>query len=265
VTCRLDICGVSFSYGNGRVLKDVSLRVSGGEMVGLLGPNGSGKTTLLKLASGILRPTAGGVKLDGADVAGLRRRVVARSVAVVPQELHVPFAFTAAQIVMLGRTPFLKPFAEENNADVQTVREMMDTVGISALAQRRYDELSGGEKQKVVLAMALAQQPSLMLLDEPTMHLDITHQVGMLELVKKLNIGRGLTVIAAMHALNLAALYFDRLVLLQDGCVRADGCPADVLTEATISAVYHAPVRVEKHPVTGAPHVVIVPGDFSKQ
>jgi iron complex transport system ATP-binding protein len=265
VTARLDISGVSFSYYNGRVIRDVSLRVGGGEMVGLLGPNGSGKTTLLKLAAGVLKPVAGGVMLDGADLAALGRKAVARSVAVVPQELHVPFAFTAAQIVMLGRTPFLRPFSEEGAADVKLVRETMGTVGVAALAERRYDELSGGEKQKVVLAMALAQRPRLLLLDEPTMHLDIAHQVGMLELVRKLNREQGLTVVAAMHDLNLAALYFDRLVLLNNGAVRADGRPAEVLTQDIISEVYQAPVRVEHHPLTGAPHVVIVPADYSKK
>jgi iron complex transport system ATP-binding protein len=160
---------------------------------------------------------------------------------------------------MLGRTPFLRPLAEETEADRRLVNNALELVGIRELAQRRFDELSGGERQKVILAMALAQQPKLLLLDEPTVHLDITHQIEILELVKRLNVEEGLTVIAAMHDLNLAALYFDRLILLKEGRVWADGTPNQVLTEAKISEVFSASVMVEQHPLTGVPHIVIMP------
>ena len=255
----LQISQIYFSYLNGLVLHDINLSIRAGEIVGLLGPNGSGKTTLIKLVSGILKPVQGEVRLNGSSLSKLSRKSVARSLAVVPQQFHIPYAFTVGEVVMLGRIPFLKAFAEESKIDRQFVSDALELVGISELKKRRFDELSGGERQKVVLAMALAQQPRLLLLDEPTVHLDITHQVEILELVKKLNVEQGLTVIGAMHDLNLAALYFDRLVLLKKGNVWADGAPAQVLTEDIIRNVFSAPVRVESHPVTGAPHIVVMP------
>jgi len=242
----LQISQVDFSYFDGLVLHNIDLSVKGGEMVGLLGPNGSGKTTLLKLASGILKPTQGEIRLAGDRLSSL-------------QQFHIPFAFTTGEVVMLGRTPFLRALADESEADMRLVSNALEIVGISELAERRFNELSGGERQKVILAMALAQQPKLLLLDEPTVHLDIAHQMEILELVRELNTAQGLTVIAAMHDLNLAALYFDRLVLLKEGRVWADGTPNQVLTEAGIGEVFSASVRVEQHPLTGTPHIVIMP------
>jgi iron complex transport system ATP-binding protein len=255
----LQVQRVSFSYLDGLVLHNIDLSIKAGEMVGLLGPNGSGKTTLIKLASGVLKPSQGEIKLDGSNLSQLNRKSIARSVAVVPQQFNIPFAFTTTEVVLLGRTPFLRAFAEESEVDKQFVSNALELVGISELKARRFDELSGGERQKVILAMALAQQPKLLLLDEPTVHLDITHQVEILELVRRLNVERGLTVIAAMHDLNLASLYFDRLILLKEGRVSADGTPARVLTEDRIREVFSALVKVEPHPVTGVPHIVIMP------
>jgi iron complex transport system ATP-binding protein len=260
----LEISQVDFSYFDGLVLEDINLSVKAGDMVGLLGPNGSGKTTLIKLASGILKPKRGEIRLDGNRLTSLSRRFIASKVAVVPQQFHIPFAFTTSEVVMLGRTPFFRALADESQDDRQVVESSLELVGIDELAQRRFDELSGGERQKVILAMALAQQPKLLLLDEPIVHLDIAHQMEMLELVRELNMGQGLTVVAAMHDLNLAALYFDRLVLLKEGKVWADGTPEQVLTEAGISEVFAASVRVEVHPLTGAPHIVVVPRNKNK-
>ena len=259
----LEINQVSFSYLDGDVLHNISLSIKAGEMVGLLGPNGSGKTTLIKLVSGVLKPNQGEIGHDGLSLSRLKRKSIARQVAVVPQQFSIPFAFTAREVVMLGRTPFVRPFAEESDVDRQFVSGALGQVGIDEMAERRFDELSGGERQKVILAMALAQQPKMLLLDEPTVHLDITHQVEILELVRNLNRERGLTIIAAMHDLNLASLYFDRLILLKDGVVQADGTPTQVLTEDMIRDIFSASVRVEQHPVTGAPHIVIMPRDFT--
>ncbi|MBI4284825.1 MAG: ABC transporter ATP-binding protein [Chloroflexi bacterium] len=250
---------VCFSYFNGLVLDSIDLAIAAGQMVAILGPNGSGKTTLIKLACGILRPKPGEIRLDGTDLARLGRKCIARSVAVVPQQFHIPFAFTVAEVVMLGRAPFIKAFTEEREDDRQAVANALQLVGITRLQDRRFDELSGGERQKVIVAMALAQQPKLLLLDEPTVHLDITCQVEILELVRKLNTETGLTVIAAIHDLNLAALYFDRLVLLRGGKLLADGTPFQVLTETNINEAFAASVKVATHPVVDVPHVVITP------
>jgi len=250
---------VYFSYLDGLVLHDINLSVEAGDMVGLIGPNGSGKTTLIKLVSGILKPDQGEIRLGGSSLSQLNRKAIASSVAVVPQQFHIPFAFTTSEVVMLGRIPFIKAFAGEAAADRQAVATAIELVGISQLAQRRFDELSGGERQKVILAMALAQQPKLLLLDEPIVHLDICHQVETLELIRSLNVEQGLTVITAMHDLNLASLYFDRLILLKEGRVSAEGTPAQVLTEDRIREVFSASVTVEPHPATGVPHIIVMP------
>jgi len=262
----VQISQVYFSYFNGLVLHDINLLIRAGEMVSLIGPNGSGKTTLIKLVSGVLKPKQGEVRLDDSSLSQLSRKSIARSLAVVPQQFHIPFAFTVGEVVMLGRIPFLKAFAEESKLDRQLVSDILELVGINELKERRFDELSGGERQKVILAMALAQQPKLLLLDEPTVHLDITHQVEILELVKRLNRERRLTVIGAIHDLNLAALYFDRLIVLKTGKIWADGTPAEVLTEDVIREVFSASVRVVPDPMTRVPHIVIMPkGDNSSQ
>lgn len=255
----LQIKGVSFSYFNGLVLRDLTLTIRPGEIAGVLGPNGSGKSTLLRLAGGLLRCQRGEVRLNGSNLKDMSRKSIARHLAIVPQQFHISFAFTVEEIVTLGRIPFLRPFAEEVDSDWRLVNEAMELVGISHLRARRFNELSGGERQKAVLAMALAQEPKLLLLDEPTAHLDITHQVEILELVRRLNLERGLTVLAAIHDLNLASLYFNRLILLKEGRLLADGAPAEVLTEPIINEVFSAAVKVEPHPATGVPHIVIMP------
>jgi len=255
----LEIKQVSFSYSNGLVLHDVDLSVKPGEMVGLLGPNGSGKTTLIKLASGVLKPGQGEIWLDGSTLGQMRRKMIARSIAVMPQQFHIPFAFKVSEVVMLGRIPFIRALTGETKIDREAVGHALEVVGVTELENRRFDELSGGERQKVILAMVLAQQPQVLLLDEPTLHLDITHQVEILELVRGLNRQQNLTVVAAMHDLNLASLYFDRLVLLKKGMVLADGTPLEVITEDMLRTVFGASVKVEAHPATGTPHVVVMP------
>ncbi|MEW6232924.1 MAG: heme ABC transporter ATP-binding protein [Chloroflexota bacterium] len=251
-----DLC---FSYFNGRVVSHVSLTLGRGDLVGLIGPNGSGKTTLLKLLSGVLKPALGHVSLEGRQVQALERREIAQRVAVVPQELHVPFPFTVREMVSMGRTPYVRPLVGLTAEDHQVVRDVMGATGIGDLAGRDFATLSGGEQQRVIIAMALAQEPRFLLLDEPTVHLDLNHQVEILELIRRLNREKGVAVLAALHDLNLAALYFDRLILLNRGAIVATGTPAQVLTAARILEVFSASVLVEAHPVTQAPQVTVVP------
>jgi cobalamin transport system ATP-binding protein len=236
---------VAFSYRAAAepVAQGVSVAIQPGEMVALLGPNGAGKSTLLKLASGALRPQRGRVTLGGRDMRSLSREAVARRVAMAPQDFGVQFSYTVRQIVELGRTPHLGSWGVMRAADRRAVDEAMDLVGVTPLADRVFAELSGGERQWALIALTLAQQAPTLLLDEPTAHLDIRRQIETLELLRRLNHTRGLTVLAAMHDINLAARYFPRLALFKRRIV-ADGPPASALDPATLSALYETPVRV---------------------
>ncbi len=253
--------GVDFRYyeSGGLVLRGISLELGAGELVSLIGPNGSGKTTLLRVLSGLLAPSRGAVYLDGQDLRAFDRRQIAQRVAVVPQELAMPFAFSAYDMVMMGRTPHVRPILGAGSRDRQVAAEKMELTATSVLADRPFNELSGGEKQRVIIAMALAQEPEILLLDEPTVHLDINHQVEILELIKRLNRQEGLTVLATMHDLNLAALYFNRLILLDGGQVVASGSPAEVLREESIRQVFQADVQVQPHPTQHIPQIVVLP------
>ena len=252
----IDIEDLTFGYTDQALLYGVQMRVECGEMVGLLGPNGSGKTTLLRLLSGILRAQRGRILLDGRELAAWGRRGIAQRVAVVPQELQVPFAFTVEQMVALGRTPYVSLFGTRSRHDYEVARQAMAAAEVSDLAERVFNELSGGERQRVMIAMALAQQPRLLLLDEPTSHLDIKYQIEVLELVRQLNRETGVTVIAALHDLNLAARYFPRLLLFQRGIV-ADGGPAEVLEPHLLQRVYGVSVQVGV--MHGAEHLSVLP------
>ena len=234
---------VSFAYGRRQVVRDVTLHLADGEMVGLLGPNGAGKSTLLKLAAGVLLPQAGSVWLRGDEVRRLRRRDVARRIAVAPQDFSVQFAYTVRQIVEMGRTPHHDMLSIPHREDIQAVEAAMAAAGVAHLADRVFDDLSGGERQRVLIALTLAQEAPILLLDEPTAHLDIRFQIEVLELLRRLNAERNLTVLAALHDLNLAARYFPRLVLFREEII-ADGPPGRVLDAALLSAVYETPVRV---------------------
>jgi iron complex transport system ATP-binding protein len=250
---------VDFSYYNGVVLQGINLRLQRGELVGLIGPNGSGKTTLLKLLSGLLIPKQGSVHMDGVNLRGLSRRQIAKRVAVVPQELTIPFAFSVREMVMLGRTPHVRPLAGASAHDRSVAEDKMALTGTLGLAERPFNELSGGEQQRVIIAMALAQEAEILLLDEPTVHLDLSHQVEVLDLIQRLNHEQRLTVLTIIHDLNLASLYFDRLLLLNGGAIVAKGKPAEVLREDRIRQVFRANVQVQTHPTRRTPHIVVLP------
>jgi iron complex transport system ATP-binding protein len=236
---------LGFAYGERRVLDDVSLSVEKGEMIGILGPNGSGKTTLLKILSAVLTGR-GAVELNGKDIRAFKKRDLSRLFAVVPQESQVNFPFTVAEIVLMGRASHHNPLGLEGERDLEAARKSMEATETLPLADRYLHELSGGEKQRVMIARALAQEAEILLLDEPAAFLDLKHQVRIFELMRRLNRERGLTIVAALHDLNLAALFFPRLVLLAEGRIYRDGSAIEVLTEENIREVYGIGVRVRR-------------------
>jgi len=260
---RLD--AVSFAYRSGFALRGIDLWIERGEMVALLGANGSGKSTLLKLMLGLLQPQAGAVRLDGDLLGMMRRRMVARAVAMVPQEIAFPFALTVAEVVLLGRTPYLRRFRGPAQRDRVAVEAAMAATEVLSLADRPYAELSGGERQRVVLAMALAQAPRLLLLDEPTRHLDLSHRLRLVSLIRRLNRERGLTVVSAMHDLNLSALFFDRLILLASGRLLADGPPEKVIQADLLREAFGLDLLVQPHPARNAPCVTILPDPADRE
>jgi iron complex transport system ATP-binding protein len=251
--------------GSAPVLHDLSLRVAAGEVVALIGPNGAGKSTVLRTVSGVLRPARGRALLGARELASMRARDIAREIASVPQDGIVPPGLVVREMVGLGRTPYLRPLLGATKADRHAVAWAMEVAGVNGLADRFVDELSGGERQRVVLARALAQQPSVLLLDEPTANLDLHHQVAMLELVRGLSREHGLAVLAAVHDLQLAALYCDRLVLLQQGRVLSEGPPERVLTEPLLWEAFGQRVVLSAHPTHGVPLVALVPNGNARR
>lgn len=254
----LSVEQVTVGYGKRPILREFSLQVRRGEFVAIVGPNGSGKSTLVRTLCRALRPAAGRVLLGGRDVHRMRAKELARELAVVAQETAVAFDFTAEELVMLGRLPHLAPLKGETAHDRAVVQRAMAMTNTLHLSDRLVTHLSGGERQRVMAARALAQEPSLLLLDEPTAHLDIAHQVELLDLTRRLNRVNGLTVLAVLHDLNLAAQYADRMVMVKEGRCVTEGAPAEVLTEANVMAVYGSRVKVIRHPVEGTPHVILL-------
>jgi len=253
---KIRIDNLHAGYNGAAVLQGVSIELEPSAFVGVIGPNGSGKTTLLRSISRALPPRAGLVALDGRDVYGMPSREFARRVAVVPQDTLVAFDFTVLEIALMGRSPRLGRFAVENSRDVEIATDALARTGTAHLKDRSINALSGGERQRVMMARALAQEPEVLLLDEPTSHLDISFQFEIMDLVKSLNRERGLTVLAVLHDLNLASQYCDRLVMIGQGKVQASGSPEDVITSEHIRRVYGAEVWVRRHPTTHRPYVI---------
>jgi iron complex transport system ATP-binding protein len=252
--------GLTFGYAGERdafSLADVGVAIPAGSLTGLLGPNGCGKTTLLKLLCGVLQPRAGTVTLEGRPLASYTRRELARHVAVVPQETHPAFDYTVMEMVLMGRHPHLGAFQLEGPADFAIAREALVVTGTADLADRNYMTLSGGEKQRVVIASALAQATGLLLLDEPTASLDLGYQLEVASLLGRLNRERHVTMVLATHDLNLAASLCDRLVLLRGGRVLAQGPTAEVLTGAMVRQLYDVDADVQFHARAG--HLTVIP------
>jgi ABC-type cobalamin/Fe3+-siderophores transport system ATPase subunit len=262
---RLELRQVAAGYRGVPVVRDVSLCVRPGEMLALIGENGAGKSTLLRVASGVVAPLEGQAFIDGSELVRLQPKERAQRIAVVPQEAPLPNGLFAHEMVALGRTPYTRVLFGPTARDRRAVEWAMQVAGVESFAARFVDELSGGERQRVILARALAQQPILLLLDEPTANLDLHHQVAMLELVRGLSREQGLGVVAAVHDLQLAALYCDRVALLHSGRIISQGPPEDVLTESLLLQAFGQRVVLSAHPTHGVPLVALVPNGNARR
>ena len=256
---------IGFRYNEHWVLKNVTFEVNEGEFIGILGPNGSGKTTMLNVIDGVLTPQEGEIWINGKSFNALKRDALAKTIAVVPQESLMIFPFTVQEIVLMGRSPHLGKWRFEGETDFRIAHEAMNMTDTLSLMNRSMNALSAGERQRVLIARALAQQPKIMLLDEPTAFLDIRHQIDFFDLIKALNKSQTLTVIGVTHDINLASSYCDRLILMRNGTIHSMGSPDEVIAESNIREVYETNVAVDKNPVTGQPRVTLLSSHPSEE
>ncbi|NED13061.1 ABC transporter ATP-binding protein [Streptomyces sp. SID9124] len=254
---ELRVEGVTLTAGTRRLVHDVTLTARPGETIGLVGPNGSGKSSLLRAVYRVLRPETGTVRVGGADAWSLSPRRLARTLAAVVQDAPSGLDLSVREVVAMGRSPHKRLLSGDTTEDAATIGAALASVDAVTLADRPFDRLSGGERQRVLIARALAQEPSLLVLDEPTNHLDIRHQLEVLTVLRRLPA----TVLVALHDLNLAAHYCDRLYVLRDGGVVASGPPHEVLTPRLLAEVYEVAAEVAVHPRTGRPQVTFLPAD----
>ncbi|MFH0856202.1 MAG: ABC transporter ATP-binding protein [Candidatus Omnitrophota bacterium] len=258
----LRIDSLSAGYSKEDIIKGVSLNVSAGDFIGIIGPNGSGKTTLLRLCSKALCPRKGRVYFDGKDIFDMSLKEFCRKAAFVAQDISAGFSFSVMELVLMGRIPHLKRLQFETKKDIGIAENSLLLTGSQSLKGKMVDELSAGERQRVLIARALAQEPVLLLLDEPTSHLDIGHQIQVMDLLRKFNRENNLTVVMVLHDLNLASAYCNRICLLDNGRIFKEGSPEEVLTYKNIESVYKTIVLVNDNPVTGKPNVVLVPKEI---
>lgn len=259
---KLYVDNLSFAYGKAEnIVENIHLEVEEGTFVGIIGSNGSGKSTILKNIYGGLHPKTGTIKINGVDVKELRGKKLALQLAVVGQENSVPFNFTVREIVAMGRTPHKKLFEPDTKEDREIVEEAMERVGIKNLAEREFSSLSGGEKQRVLIARALAQKTDFLILDEPTNHLDICYQLQIFEILKK----SGLTVLAVIHDLNLASCFCDELYVLHGKSIAYRGKTEDMISEELIREVFHVDCNVSFSPHTGRKSIVFIPKTYKKR
>ena len=257
---NIDVHGLTLTYDTHPVLDRADFKVERGDLVALLGANGAGKSTLLRCISRILQPTGGQIIIDGRLLQHLQSKEAARLMAVVPQETTADFDFSVEDIIMMGRFPYLRRFQKENQDDYEIVERAMEMTGVTHLRERSIPTLSGGEKQRVIMARAVAQQPEVLLLDEPTANLDIGYQTMLLELAARLNREQGVTVIAAIHDINLAVHHFNRFILLAGGRVLAAGRAEEVITPENIQRSYGVPASTYRHPLHGVLQVSVAKG-----
>lgn len=252
---RLQVNHLCYSYDEKKILEDISLNVAKGEFVGIIGPNGGGKSTILKNLYNALQPDTGAVLIDGEDLYKMKAKKAAKILGVVGQENEVPFDFKVEEIVAMGRSPHKSLFDGDTKEDHEIVMDALKQTGMADMAKRNFSRLSGGEKQRVIIARALAQQTDFLLLDEPTNHLDINYQLQMFDLVK----GLGVTVLSAIHDLNIAALYCDRIYVLKAGRLIKAGSPEELFTPELISEVYGIKADVIIHPITKKVSITYLP------
>lgn len=257
----LKVSNLTCGYDSKTVIRDISFEVQGGEIVGIIGPNGSGKTTLFRAITRVIPQYAGQIEYKNKEIRRWHLRDLAREIAVLPQFVFLSFPFKVHDFIALGRNPYLGRLEPLGKSDQIIINQVMKFTGTKALSNNLITELSGGELQRVYLAQALVQEPKLLLLDEPTAHLDIGHQVEILHLLRHLNKEKGLTIVIILHDLNLAAEYCNRLVMLNDGRIEIQGSPQDVLTFPIIEKVYRTIVVVKDNPISGKPYVILVPKD----
>jgi iron complex transport system ATP-binding protein len=249
---------INFSYAAKLVMENISFAIDEAQIMAIIGPNGSGKTTLLKIINGTLFPDAGQMLIDGKCTSRWSRKDIAQKVAIVPQETAVIFPFYAEEIVLMGRFPHLSNYRFEDKKDYRIVHEAMEKTDTLTFAARRFDELSAGERQRVLIARALAQEPKVLLLDESTVFLDLKHQAQFLDLLRQLNTAQQLTVIFVTHDINLAAQHADRIILLYSGKIYAIGKPAEVITAANIKKVYDVDSLIDQNPQSGLPRLTLL-------
>lgn len=254
----IDARNIKFGYDSTPVTDNLSFTVEEGQIVAIIGPNGSGKTTLLKIMNGTLLPDSGQMVVDGQETARWSRKIIAQKVAIVPQETSLIFPFYAEEIVLMGRFPHLGRYRFEDKKDYAIVHEAMERTDTASFASRRFGELSAGERQRILIARALAQEPKILLLDESTAFLDLKHQSQFLTLLRQLNKEQSLTVIFVTHDINLAAQNAQKIILLDSGKIYAIGSPADVITAANIKEVYDVEAGIDANPYDGSPRVTLL-------
>jgi iron complex transport system ATP-binding protein len=250
------IHNLRFAYDSTPVLKGVSAEIVKGEFLALVGPNGAGKSTFLKILAGLLPRYSGTVEFEGRPLSGLSSRKLAQRMAFVPQETHVAFPFRVSEIIMMGRLPHRTGGLFDSPLDVEKCRAAMELTDTLTLSGKTFNELSGGEKQRVVLASALAQDPEILLLDEPTVYLDLKHQIQFYGILERLNVERKMTVVSVTHDINLAARYARRMIAIRDGMFAADGIPDEVLTPERLYEIFEITADVLKRPDGRGPYIV---------
>lgn len=251
----LEIKNLEFGYNENLVIKGVSFNVEKGKFISIIGPNGSGKSTLLKTINHLYNPTKGSILVDGVNINNMKKRDIAKKIAMVPQDTVVDYDFTVEEIVLMGRHPYKGRFQKEDEGDFNIVNESLEMTNTLKLKKRLITEISGGERQRVIIAKALAQKPSIILLDEPTSHLDINHQMDILNLLKKLNQEQGTTIVLVIHDINLAARYSDEIILINKGQIWDMGKPEHIITNENIESIYNLKVAIEKNKYTDTTYI----------